>query len=800
MAEGVSRSHFEGAMVLACQHALTTQVDMFDALIAHGAEPSSIYVSSPPYSEDASVMDALATRGIRVQKNSFSDIAEQPSAYRLGEFERARNAALETLVDRFAKQARVTSGPILVLDDGGLLLRALHRKHPDLLHRVRAVEQTTRGLTELSRIDVKCPVKNVAASLGKEEEAPFIAESVLSSLVELFAEASIKSFIDLPITLVGYGTVGSALAALCKSLGCRVTIVDKDETRRKQAAEQGFVTADTVQEGAKNARILLGATGHRSISRDELRHLPDGCLVASGSSAEIEIDTAFLAREDAQLSRRVAGDAFFEEYGLQVRPVDGVQTYFLGDRRILLARGGRPVNFNRGPERIRPEKIQQTMALMFRGAVEVMGLSSPGVVDLEREPQERMLARLREVWQALPPETFEIPQTRAKAAKLPALGPAAGFVSLFGAELDALGSKVYPPSSYDKNFWCRLYQNAAGNVVFVPQHGPSKTSVELPLQGEPFHVEFLGYAPYANPAAYSYALWVKDAHSKITCHVVRSGAAFGDAKCNAEIVASYPDAKLEGWETYNTDARVDGRPPAMHEYQRPKVLDLSNRTNDYGISKLLVLKTPNGLVELRSHKSLKPAATTLDADAWVRGRLFKSGAPPKVLRTDCGHTQELELPADVVGIEDVYSVNNHDVLLCRDAHNDWILVPVRWPIFDEDAWALQDFAILKPGANGVMRPIAPPDKLPTLGEIVRVPGALSPRHAMTQTPKGADARWQVQFHKDGTPDEDDFWETFDLAVGRRTKLSAQEQEADWQRRMANKLPATGVAAWDWQDK
>src|SRR5262249_52851752 len=69
---------------------------------------------------------------------------------------------------------------VMILDEGGHLIEALHRSYPEYAHLCFAVEQTQAGLDRLEGLDLLCPVFSVAGAWAKKLfEAPFIGENVV---------------------------------------------------------------------------------------------------------------------------------------------------------------------------------------------------------------------------------------------------------------------------------------------------------------------------------------------------------------------------------------------------------------------------------------------------------------------------------------------------------------------------------------------------------------------------------------------------------------------------------------------
>src|SRR5262245_10954691 len=182
-----------GASVAGVQHLLGSTGGLVAGMVKTGVAPGDIALSGKAYSEHRKVKADLRRRGVHV--------------HRAGD--------LDALVRHVIARLRRGEGRVLVLDDGGQLIRRLHEKVPeDLLPRLAAVEQTRRGIEEISGLPLGFPVINVAESWAKLRfETPLIGSSVVVALErELARLASAGVAPRGKILLVGYGAVGSAIA------------------------------------------------------------------------------------------------------------------------------------------------------------------------------------------------------------------------------------------------------------------------------------------------------------------------------------------------------------------------------------------------------------------------------------------------------------------------------------------------------------------------------------------------------------------------------------------------------------
>ncbi|MER6913910.1 Gfo/Idh/MocA family oxidoreductase [Streptomyces sp. NPDC000594] len=229
-------------------------------------------------------------------------------------------------VDGFIDAAHQAGRRVLVVDDGGLLARGYGTR--TARHRVdAALELTVSGLKRIAAAPpLAVPVLNLARSqvktrLGYRE----IADSCLRRLRTILPE---RKLIGRPILLLGYGTLGSRLAAQLHVLGCRVTVVDTDLPTLIGAAEDGFATCRTLTDAllATTPTVIIGTTGEQALAADDVPLLPDGVLLAPFATA----DFSHLTQHP--------------RYDRTVIPGTGVRFTLPGARAVTLLGDGRSLN------------------------------------------------------------------------------------------------------------------------------------------------------------------------------------------------------------------------------------------------------------------------------------------------------------------------------------------------------------------------------------------------------------------------------------------------------------------------
>lgn len=426
-----------GKGLCAVQHLFPTLVPLIEACIARGMAPGDIHILGTPYATNPLVASYLRLLGVHV-----TEARDFGGATR--DFEQVRVQEIGAFLGSVVHSGSQPPNGWKILDDGGLLQGTIAgHEHIDGVgldatdlarafppDRCEAVEQTTRGLTELAKHPMVYPTVAVARSPGKREEGGIIGWSLADALLhELRQTGRIDDVHD--VTLVSAGTVGMATAHHLKDAGFTVTLVDVDPQKRAAAKDAGFAVAARVEDTVANADLVFSCTGKTALDGRALKDWHG--VIASGSSAAIEFNrdqiNALRAAPIAELNR------------------------------------GRPLNFNGdGYENLSKEQIGITRALLFCALTQETG-RTPGLVDLD-EDRDALAVR---VWrQHGGDDTAALTRgtPRSTGGTRPDIGDIPARHDEWMAFLSSLPAAVCPPPSHT-GFVPGVYFFADGDRVRV---------------------------------------------------------------------------------------------------------------------------------------------------------------------------------------------------------------------------------------------------------------------------------------------------------------------------------------------
>jgi S-adenosylhomocysteine hydrolase len=171
---------------------------------------------------------------------------------------------------------------IILIEIGGYSATLLDK----LSNVVLVVEDTMRGHKNFEENvgHVICPVISIARTKVKNVENIKVGE--------VFAKSSLllcKSFnIRKPqILLLSYGNIGKHVASELHKKKVPFMVYDSDEAKRESALHDGYTVMDKAR-ALSQADVVIGCTGNKSLSLEDISHLKDNCLLISGSSKQVE--------------------------------------------------------------------------------------------------------------------------------------------------------------------------------------------------------------------------------------------------------------------------------------------------------------------------------------------------------------------------------------------------------------------------------------------------------------------------------------------------------------------------------
>lgn len=403
-AELAQPGELEGMKFFGLQHLFLSSVSMFDQLHALGIEHEDMRLLGKIYSTNFAAASVLEGRGATVDAASKVLVGGR-------DFETSMADAIRHNLGQLIEQLPHPPSPnprpqILLIDDGAEAIKILHEEYPQHAGYFIGVEQTRRGARILHGLDLKCPVVNVAESWAKLEwESPMIGHSVvLETTKKLDRLEAYGINTGQEATVLGYGAVGEAVARSLRARGFEVHVFDPDPERRARAELAGMVAHADKASALPHGQTLVSCVGKRTLFPEDHDLLPDGAILVNAASADDELGPQDLTPFSAKGGVRDADGDMWNYF--QGKPVnlglaeatahcDWVVRRPSG-KELLLVNQGFVVNMTGERDPIPARYIQLTRSLLFLGALAAKRADGPGIVEVPKDWQEKLVGLVRE--------------------------------------------------------------------------------------------------------------------------------------------------------------------------------------------------------------------------------------------------------------------------------------------------------------------------------------------------------------------------------------------------------------------
>ncbi len=149
------------------------------------------------------------------------------------------------------------------------------------------IEETKQGHWRYNSLkSLKLPVLSIADSVLKDVEGKYVGESVAKVVFSDLRDLGLKPK-SLKIGVTGFGIIGGSVAKSLLNQSCDVAIFDKSSIKIINATLDGFKIKNK-NKLIKESDLIIGSSGSRVISYNELKDLKDNVILASASSRSIE--------------------------------------------------------------------------------------------------------------------------------------------------------------------------------------------------------------------------------------------------------------------------------------------------------------------------------------------------------------------------------------------------------------------------------------------------------------------------------------------------------------------------------
>lgn len=366
------KAGLDNVLLLACQHLLEPQKNMFELLLKLGLKPENCVIVGKNYSTNTEVMEELQDLGCAVAPFSLEFDPLQS-------FDHWFEAKLTAFIAEQINGRDIKSyDKIIVLDDGGHMHIVVDSLCSHLKN-VNGIEQTSSGHHRIEAAGIRFPTVSVARSWHKLMlESPYIGRVGCERILRFLRTHEIS---DPNILTVGLGHIGRQIAKkLLLDEKFRGAAFDSKPLQALKSdpapALKGMfdlfrdghiIDASHFRERIHEFDVIIGTTGTSILQEEDMRKLHPKVSLISMSSSDREFPAA---------SFRHRGGSIHEDYNLDGR---------------TLANGGFPITFRGEKNCIPPSQIELTIALLF---IHILDKASDRIRGLAQTIEE-----IRSLWQ-----------------------------------------------------------------------------------------------------------------------------------------------------------------------------------------------------------------------------------------------------------------------------------------------------------------------------------------------------------------------------------------------------------------
>jgi len=359
--EAWSSPSLENVAIIGAQHIMESIHELFSHLREKNKlNPLNVFLIGKCYSTSKSVSEEMRQEGFHVSDRSFYYDSHSP-------FDEFYQMQVEAFCNEALNSLELSGiEKLIILDDGGYLIRHFSELNRNDLPPIVGIEQTSAGYQYLKENSMKFPVINVARSKVKlEYEAPYIAESCLKRLEELSTESIEKK----NVLVLGNGALGKEIVRYLSGKSMISTYDPVENTEKELMKALGL------------ADFVIGCSGKTSLPYTQYKHLKKGAKLVSVSSSDREFDAHHFRRE-------------FPKHN------EISQTLLKSD--ITIFNSGFPINFWGSRMNMPMKHIQITLALLMCGVFQAKQTTSQegAFLTLDEVSQQKIITQKSvELWE-----------------------------------------------------------------------------------------------------------------------------------------------------------------------------------------------------------------------------------------------------------------------------------------------------------------------------------------------------------------------------------------------------------------
>lgn len=236
---------------------------------------------------------------------------------------------LKKTIKQCVEEMRSTKQKIIVHEVGGYCADILNIESRLISSNFMGIiEETKQGLWRYCKLNsIKIPIIHISNSQLKDLEGMYIGEAVANTILDELQNLGRKLY-QYKVGVLGLGVIGKAVVQSFKTRGFQVSFYDSDPIKQVQGKLCGHTYKDK-ESMMHDSHIIIGSTGSRSISYNDLRIAKNNIILVSASSRTIEFPLMQMKKHRKKKNVTSFMDSYVMPWGKTVR----------------IAYNGFPVNF-----------------------------------------------------------------------------------------------------------------------------------------------------------------------------------------------------------------------------------------------------------------------------------------------------------------------------------------------------------------------------------------------------------------------------------------------------------------------
>jgi S-adenosylhomocysteine hydrolase len=335
-------SDFSQIGLVGVQHFVESTATLIHAIIQLGVKPERIWLTTKCYSHSRQVEAQIRSMGVNVIPPAKPDFP--------GDYLRAARRTAITTWEAFSEKENNLQ-KLIVLDEGFRLLETMPESVALGKYELAAIEHTEGGLNSAFANAIPSPLIELASSAAKKILEPsLIASAIIVEVSKTIERLNLNK--KTIFGVIGNGAIGKTITEYLLSLGHNVLVYDDNEHAFDNIAHSKFFRVGSIENVITRAECIFGCTG-----KDITKNLNVFALATR--------DKHFISCSSEDKEFLSLLKAIGENNRAYIDPMTDIVGISNSGSKIVIIRGGYPINFNGSLVSVPTQQIQLTRGLLL---------------------------------------------------------------------------------------------------------------------------------------------------------------------------------------------------------------------------------------------------------------------------------------------------------------------------------------------------------------------------------------------------------------------------------------------------